>query len=102
MSGTIKVTSQPSRQGQTNVAEITAYLPGINSENDGVLNSLSAKGGIFKVTDNANNIHTIGTDQLKASLTFDKKNDGKPGGLYGYDLKISYSSPVPIISESFI
>jgi len=91
-SGTLKETSQPVRQGSSHIAELIAYIPGITPDVDILLKKIVAMGAIFEAEDIAGNVFTLGDDDVKAALILDKKNEGKAGSIYGYDLKITCNS----------
>lgn len=100
-SGTFKETSQPVRQGTSNVSEAAAYVSGISTDLDNQLKKIVALGAIFVCEDLTGTTYTIGTDEIKAALSLDKKNEGKAGSLYGYDLKITWNSASGATVESF-
>jgi len=100
-SGTFKDTSQPVRQGVSNLSEIIAYIPNISPQADIELKKIVALGAIFVCEDIAGYSYQIGDDEIKASLLLDKKNEGKAGSNYGYDLKITWNSASGATVKSF-
>lgn len=91
-SGIFKENAKPVRQGTLFVTEITGYIPKVTPERDAELKTLVELGAIFEAKDAEDNLYIVGTDELKASLELDKKNEGKAGSKFGYDLKITWNS----------
>jgi hypothetical protein len=100
-SGTFKESSKPVRQGSVSLTEVTAYIPNITPELNNELAMIVALGAIFECKDFDGNSYTIGQKDLKASLEFEKKNDGKAGSKYGYEIKIQLNSPNGAEFKSF-
>lgn len=101
MSGNIILTGEPVRQNFIEKAECSSYIPNISDENKIILIKLSKLGGIFSITDNLGNVHELGNDDQKAALVYSEKNEGSPGSKYGYEIKITFSSPAGIPVQSF-
>lgn len=102
MSGNISIKGLSSRPGFIEVAECSAYIPYLSAEMDVIISKLTALGGIYSVRDNAGNYYELGNAQVKAAMNYERLNPGIPGGKYGYDLKITFSSPFAIAAQSFI
>jgi hypothetical protein len=101
MSGSISLQGSPSRSGFNEQAECNAYIPYLSDEMDAVIFKLSKLGGIFIVKDTSNLFHELGNDEVKAMLKYKRINPGQPGGKYGYELQITFSSPSGIPVQSF-
>jgi len=102
LSGTINLAGEPVRQNFIEKAECSSYIPNISSEMKVIISKLSKLGGIFSIIDNSALMHELGNDDLKAALFYSEKNEGTPGTKYGYDIKITFSSPIGIPVQSFI
>jgi len=91
-SGAFKENEKPVRQGTLVATEVTAYSPDMTPELNKELSALVSKGAIFELEDATGNTYIIGNNSCKAAFEFDKKNDGKAGSKFGYDLKITWNS----------
>lgn len=90
--GTFSDQSSTSAPGSLISSEINVYSPGITTEKDKTMILLLRSGAIFHAKDNSGNTHIVGNDDMKAQFSFQKKNDGKPGAVYGYQIKITWKS----------
>ena len=90
--GTFIETAFESEKGNLITSEIKIYLPKITDEHNKLVMDLTGYGAIFqaKVTDG--NTYTIGKDELRANLTFERKLADNPGGRSGYNIKINWKS----------
>jgi hypothetical protein len=77
------------------ITEIGAYKPNISLANDQLLLNILRRKAIIRVIDSAGLSHEIGSDTAKASIEYEKVNEGKPGSKHGYNLKISLQSSNP-------
>jgi hypothetical protein len=94
-SGSFEEKPQEADPGILYYTEIKAYIPGISSENDLLLTNLMARPAIYMAVDSAGLQYQIGDNIAKASLTYTKVNEGKPGSKHGYNITITlkYSKP---------
>jgi hypothetical protein len=90
--GTFNESNKKEDAGVVYTSEVSAYSAHITTDYNDLFTLLSRRPPIIKVTDNAQNSYTLGSDTLKGEFTFEKIHDGKPGGKHGYNLKISLKS----------
>lgn len=75
--------------------DVSAYSPLLSPSQSDVFHAIAARRAIFRITDNAGHAFIIGSNDIKAPLSFDKLNEGSPGKKYGYKLKIKHKSSSP-------
>jgi hypothetical protein len=96
--GTFNEKTKDTDAGILYTTEVSAYLPNITPDNDTLVNTLVARPALYRITDTAGIVHEIGEDTARASLEYEKINEGKPGAKHGYSLKFNllYSKPSKI------
>ena len=98
-SASFSESSSETKHGTLYTSDANAYCSGITPEKTALFDMFCRKRPQFAITDNDGGVHLLGSDDNRAVFSYTKINSGTPGSKFGYQIRISYKSPMPAVRQ---